>query len=338
MEFSIIIPFFNTGETIKKSLLSAINQTFTDYEIVLVDDGSTDNTTQIVKKILYLYNKKNVSVIRQDNQGAGKAKNTGIKNSHGDYLLFLDSDDFLDEDSLLKLHLYLEKYDEKPDVISFNVVIEKGIFKHKINLNNGIVGMTNSNINRKILTFSSTGCTKLIRKKYLLDNEIFYEERVIFDDIGYTLKALGLTDNILFVDEYIYHYVERNSSITHSALSCNEVIKTSNGILNDPVIKKMMPTFEDEINFTIINIILFVVVSNINLTNFNSNKQIKLVNYVKERFQNFSSNIYFKGKERQIELLLNGMFKKYFFRYNLEKYLKNKIVGILNCALGRNNK
>lgn len=97
VKVSVIIPTYNYGRFIKEAIDSVLAQSFVDYEVIVIDDGSTDNTAKIVKMIC----KENVSYIYQNNKGASSARNRGIAESKGKYLLFLDADDSLNKDQLL---------------------------------------------------------------------------------------------------------------------------------------------------------------------------------------------------------------------------------------------
>lgn len=93
MKFSIIIPNYNQGQFLPEAIESALNQTYDDFEVIVVNDGSTDNSLEIARKYP-------VKIIDQTNKGLASARNTGIMNSKGDYLLFLDADDILLENCL----------------------------------------------------------------------------------------------------------------------------------------------------------------------------------------------------------------------------------------------
>jgi len=145
--FSIVIPLYNRSELFKDRLNTILQQDYRDFEVIIVDDGSTDNPELVLKSVL----EKNVNVflIRQQNSERGAARNTGIKNAKGIYIVLFDSDDFMHKDHLLKLHLGIieNKY---PDFIAtkFNFQTEsgkivnseiqnykKGIYDYKLFLN-----------------------------------------------------------------------------------------------------------------------------------------------------------------------------------------------------------
>ena len=94
------MPVYNTGKYLKKSINSVLNQTLNDIELICVNDGSTDNSLNILES----YNDKRIKLINQKNQGLGAARNKGLKNSNGEFIFFIDSDDYIAEDTLEKLY------------------------------------------------------------------------------------------------------------------------------------------------------------------------------------------------------------------------------------------
>jgi glycosyltransferase involved in cell wall biosynthesis len=101
MKVSVIVPVYNVYEYIEKCLDSLVNQTYKNIEIILINDGSTDNSLDIIKK--YQKKHENIIVINQENHGQGYARNKGIEKSNGEFIMFVDSDDYVDTDIVKKL-------------------------------------------------------------------------------------------------------------------------------------------------------------------------------------------------------------------------------------------
>ena len=123
--FSVIIPCFNVEDTINKTIISVLNQDFIQYEIIAVNDGSNDNTSEILNS----YNKNNlIKVINQENKGLGAARNAGIKHALGEYICLLDADDIWTSNKLSKLYSFIKKNSSK--IISNDEIIleEKYLF------------------------------------------------------------------------------------------------------------------------------------------------------------------------------------------------------------------
>lgn len=111
MQFSVIIPLYNKAPYIEKALRSVMSQTFTDYEIIVVDDGSRDDSAAIAEKVLQEFSTQN-KLIRQENAGVSMARNNGVASSHGDFLCFLDADDWWAPTFLEEMSKLIEEYPE----------------------------------------------------------------------------------------------------------------------------------------------------------------------------------------------------------------------------------
>lgn len=139
MKFSIIMPIYNTENYLEQSIVSVLNQSYSDYELVCVDDGSTDNSAQILSAFA---DKKEIKIIKHDcNKGLFCARKTGVQNTTGDYILFLDSDDWLEQDALKILAKELSN--SRPDYIEFGYYMvsangqkKYGVFQRRIRQKN----------------------------------------------------------------------------------------------------------------------------------------------------------------------------------------------------------
>lgn len=114
VKFSIIVPVYNVEKYLNNCIESLLNQKFDNFEIILVNDGSTDKSGLMCDN--YASTNKNISVIHKDNGGLSDARNIGIANAKGEYIIFVDSDDFIEPESLKKFNELIEKKG-KPDVI-----------------------------------------------------------------------------------------------------------------------------------------------------------------------------------------------------------------------------
>ena len=139
MTFSIIIPVYNVEKYLNECVDSVLNQKNVDYEIILVDDGSTDNSGQICDE--YVKNHSNISVIHKQNGGASDARNIGIEEAEGDYILFIDSDDKIEKNSLSKINEVIinQKF---PDIVMLEV--------YKYFDNNGTIISLSDGVNEDI--------------------------------------------------------------------------------------------------------------------------------------------------------------------------------------------
>src|SRR5699024_7704751 len=116
VKVSIIIPAYNVEDYIEQCIKSVIQQSYSNIEIIVINDGSTDGTRKIIEK--YIENNENLVLKNQDNQGQSAARNKGIELSKGEYIMFLDSDDYLSTNTVKNLVSNIEKYE--PDLIRFS--------------------------------------------------------------------------------------------------------------------------------------------------------------------------------------------------------------------------
>lgn len=230
---SIIVPVYNVENYLAKCLDSLLSQDipFSEYEILIVNDGSTDKSYGIAQA----YTKKNpvIRLISQENRGLGAARNKGIQESNGRYLFFVDSDDFIQENSLKQLLECMEN--ENLEMLRFNyqAVNDKGeIIPKRNNSKKSIV------YNEKVvdgLTFLSEhlgwGCYAwifLIKAAFIKNNHLFFDEKIYFEDVEWLVRTLKTVKRVMSLDKQVYRYLERDGSITHGS-----TVDKKNRIISD---------------------------------------------------------------------------------------------------------
>ena len=220
MKFSIIITAYNTENYIEKCLLSVFNQSYQNYEIIFVNDGSTDKTLQIAKK----FKNDKMLIINQTNKGISYSRNIAVKKAKGDYILFLDSDDYYE----LKLLEKLNNFIKNEDVIKFNY---KSICKDKI--------VIPKNINFKNLD-GKAAITQLINSKIIFDMNCIYAFKLnnfkkFKYEIGRYHEDLGLIPIVIYKANNV-------ASINYIGYNYNRINETSitSFVSNDKEFKKAM--------------------------------------------------------------------------------------------------
>ena len=206
MKYSIVVPVYNVGNYIIKCLESIKNQTFKgDYEVIIVNDGSTDKSEEIIKK--YIQKLSNFKLYNQKNEGVSSARNYGIEKARGEFLLFVDGDDYIAPNTLEVFEEYL-KYN--PDIIVFDYYTDNNGALKKVHSYDDTV---EDKVNRYITSVPSP-CNKLFSKK-LFEN-IKFLKNVYYEDLATIPKLAKLTDNIIFIEQSLYYYVKRNNSIMNN--------------------------------------------------------------------------------------------------------------------------
>lgn len=210
---SVIIPFFNVEKYIAECLESLLKQSYPALEFLFVDDCGQDSSVQIIEAFLSDHSELNGRIIRHDkNKGLSGARNTGIRQANGDYVLFLDSDDTLSPDAINIMVNAIEH--EGTDIIVGNYeVFGDRIIDSDLHLPDGYYS------GKDIMKTYSEGkwyvmaWNKLCRKEFLLDNELFFEEGLIHEDQIWSFKAAMRADSLQIVNAVTYRYRVRQSSI-----------------------------------------------------------------------------------------------------------------------------
>ncbi len=207
---SIIVPVYNTEKYLEKCIDSILNQTYVDFEIIIINDCSLGNADEIIKK----YSDKRIKYIKnKTNKGIGYNRNLGIKKSKGDYICFIDSDDYIRED-FLEL-MYNKCISDKLDlcICDYNYVYDNGKIKEVI-----LESFSNTNLDKtpKLLIDIPLGpCNKMYNKKMIIDNNLEFSENLKYEDVSFVASTLFYSKNIGKVDKALnYFSVHENSETT----------------------------------------------------------------------------------------------------------------------------
>ena len=213
---SIIIPAYNSQKYIFKCLLSLTCQTLKEIEIIVINDGSIDNTPLITTE--FIDNDTRIKIISQVNKKQGGARNTGLRVATGEYISFVDSDDWLDLDYIEKLYSTAKKHDA--DIITTNLCKHKNFFnKYNVKYNKeNIATTTKDKINlckdRKDRFFYVIN--KLYKKSFLDKIKIEFPENRYFEDVIFSTKTIFYANKIVSCPSTKYHYNENPSSTINS--------------------------------------------------------------------------------------------------------------------------
>lgn len=204
VKVSVIIPAYNAEEYIEKCITSLINQTLKDIEIIVVNDGSTDGTEEIARKLALT--DKRITVLSQENKLQGAARNAGTNISRGEYIGFVDADDWVDLDYYEKLYLAAKKYNS--DIALANYTrIGNGKTKKRLNIEKEefVTGLQEKiDICSQVKNPCPTN--KIYRRETLVKNNIEWEEGVYCEDKIFTLKAIYYANGVVTVPKITYYY------------------------------------------------------------------------------------------------------------------------------------
>lgn len=209
-KISVIVPVYNAENYLNRCIESVLTQTYTDWQMVLVDDGSKDESLKVCQEYADLDNR--IRVIHQENAGPGIARNTGIAAANGDYIVFIDSDDYIEKDYFQ----LLSEHDE--DVVFINVrdVDEDGrVLKEDFMAKNKNLSI--ETILRRQMTgkIDWGGVRKALKINILRDNNVKYTKHKIGEEALYSFQVLWYAKSVAFIDKPLYNYVQRGDSQSH---------------------------------------------------------------------------------------------------------------------------
>lgn len=219
MKISVIVPVYNVQDYLKKCAASIISQTFKDMEIILVDDGSTDSSGQMCDELSEKDSR--IKVIHKKNGGLSDARNAGIDAASGEFLFFVDSDDWIDTDTLELL--YETAMEEKADIVecSYRNIYSDHIEEETANTNELIIGDSVFALRGQVFWryFKSVAWNKLYSRKIFSDGKR-YPVGCYHEDEYFTHKAFCAAEKLVYIDISKYNYVrERSGSITDKVTS-----------------------------------------------------------------------------------------------------------------------
>ena len=219
-DISIVIPIYNVEKYLRKCLDSVYSLNLDNKEVVLVNDGSTDTSINILNEFKNKYPNK-TKLITQKNQGLSEARNIGIKNSNGKYILFIDSDDFiipteteefinfvLDKKVDILIGNYREYYNE-------NYIVQKSFYNLDKNLEKEGIFFIENGVKNKCFRFAVW--QNIYRKNFLLENNLFFKKGLLHEDSLFTLEAFFYAKKVRCFNKKFYFYRKNNlESITQT--------------------------------------------------------------------------------------------------------------------------
>ena len=234
IDISLIVPVYNVEKYLKRALTSVENQTFKNFEVIIVNDGSTDGSLEIISE--FIDRNKNFTLINQENKGLGEARNVGIRHAKGRYVAFLDSDDFLEPEYLEKL--YLSAIKTCADIVCCNFYFYYESTKLRLWCPiNSIPGVYSGEKALKKMT-SCIGTfafawNKLYRRALFINHRIEFR-RMYFEDCATSPVLFFYAHTVTFINDVLYNYVMREGSILHTmnAQKINDFVKSMGIVRN----------------------------------------------------------------------------------------------------------
>jgi len=223
---SIIVPVYNVELYLQKCIERLLKQNIDNYEIILINDGSTDNSYSICLEYEKKYPEK-IKCYSKDNSGLSDTRNLGVNKASGNYVCFMDSDDYIDENSL---SYFISIMNEKrSDIIYFGYYYEKKdyiqkkyTYKSLANKNYTSNEFMKNELKKRNLPIPA--CFAFYKKELIINNNLYFESGMLHEDERWSPQIILNSSSIFVTDKVIYHYVQREGSITHKK------DKTKNGL------------------------------------------------------------------------------------------------------------
>ncbi len=309
IKYSFIVPVYNTEKYLKKCLNSLVNQTYKDFEIIVVNDGSTDKSSNIISKYQKKY--KNIIVIDKENEGLSMARNRGVQKSSGKYIIFVDSDDYVSN----KLLEEVDKKIDDSDILRFQIATEDEEYT-KINEyhEEGFESMCGYDAFKYLSSyhFVEPAWCYVIRKNYYIENKFSFKKGVYHEDFGLIPYVIYKARKVKSIDYIGYHYVQRNGSIMNN----NDYKKTVKKAFDMLEQYKTMRLFAKNINRkNNLDDYFLSYISNSVIVKARELKKDEKKVYINElKKLNVFDGVLVNTKIRR--------FKKYLMKHNLNLYLK----------------
>lgn len=333
MKLSLIIPFYNVEKYIEQCILSIIdNNIKNDYEIILVDDGSQDHSYDKIKKYI---NKKRIKCISQKNAGLGPARNYGLMNAEGEYIWFIDSDDFLPEKAVDQV---LDMLQSNQDMIIFNYnyVNENSLYlcNGSAVFNNEENYLLSEDDKKKMLLYPPMSWSRVVKRSIYLKNNIFFPDcKVRYEDLPTTSQLLYYCKCVETSNLKLYNYRVRSNSIMHdkNLIGNKDIMYVFSKMIDFYNEKNCMDEYQIYIKIMLIKHIVMDAVGRVNSEDVNSDIQNELLQFVERYIKidfEYDGLIKFNTTET-IRVLLarnRNFWLLHFF---------NKVVNKLKSLLGR---
>ena len=314
VKVSVLIPVYNVSKFLDEAISSILNQNFEDIELICVNDGSTDNSLEILES--YASKDDRLKIFTKENGGCGSARNMALAKAEGEFVYFFDPDDRILQDTIK--HSYENAVANNSDIVLFKATRfdEKGVNynrtymnleKHFTDVDFNDFTFTYKDIKDFFLDSPYAPWCKLYRKSFLDSYDDFkFDLGIAFDDVPFHVKSLARAERLSFVNEYLYHYrFDNPDSVNHTASNSFDIFKIVDIVES---ILKSETDFE-ELEFEFNKFLLY-------------NISYYLVSSQSEEYFNLAKERYLKVDEKFVKDMPKTMIKKYYAVINNDSYDK----------------
>ncbi len=320
-KISVIVPIYNVESYLAKCLNSLVHQTMENIEIVLINDGSTDLSENIAKK--YIKKHKNIKYYKKENGGQSSARNMGLKYANGEYIAFVDSDDYIELNMFEIMYEYALK--NNLDIVMCGIKYVYDNYEEKVSLFNETRLITN----KEYITSSPAPWNKIYRRELLKNANYEFPKGIIYEDLSLTPRLGIYTEKIGYVNNYLYNYIQRNNSTMNIEAynpRINDIFVSLELLYNFFKENNKLIEFHDELECIFINHLL--VVASQRFYKFNKfNELNKISDIMRDKFPKWHNNPCMKKFTIKERISMNLFYHK-----------KSKIIKSLSKLRGKHEK
>jgi glycosyltransferase involved in cell wall biosynthesis len=312
IKVSIIVPVYNIENYLEKCLDSLINQTLSDIQIIIINDGSNDNSDNIIKK--YNYDNR-IKYIKKENGGLSDARNTGLQYVDGEYIGFVDGDDYVDVTMFEKMYTVAKNINADMVGCDYYQVFENDLILKTANI---------YNLRNLMVTAISSACNKIIKYEILNKSKILFPVHLQYEDVEFFYKLIPHLTQVGYVKEPLYYYVQRLNSICHTYNErVLDIFCVLDNILEYYKEKDLYNKYEKQLEYIYTRELLGGTYFRINKIKDKNIKKIYLYNNyqkLKYNFPNWKKNIYLKNINSLLNIFIKSQNR---FTYSLYSKILN---------------
>lgn len=304
-KFSVIIPMYNVENYIEKCILSVLNQTFTDYEIIVVDDGATDRSAERAEKLAKA-NPHRIKLIHQENRGLGGARNTGLANATGEYIWFIDSDDSIKQNALEEIDAFIEKNDVQMVIFDYCTVDENE------NVLNMVCGYDKSgeifSMEKypEMLFMPNSACNKIYARSLFEKTNVIFPQREWFEDLSTIIKIYPYIEKVGYLNQCFYFYFQRSGSIMYNKNTDRnrEIISAVESLINFYKENNLYDKYKDELEYLAVLHVYMLASVRVIKADYKSKLLDEFKTYIKTKFPSYHDNKYVLKMSRKEKLII----------------------------------
>jgi glycosyltransferase involved in cell wall biosynthesis len=340
IKVSVIVPVYNLEKYLSRCLDSLINQTLTGIEIITVDDASPDNSISILNRYRDKYPSMITIIRSNENLRQGGARNLGLKVAKGQYIGFVDNDDWVDATMYEKLYNEAIKLDSDiVDCDNYEATEINNIIRSVVSNTKDQIGELDDEKKRKLIINNGRMFTKIFKKSLFDDNDIKFPEKSAYDDNEAMPILLASANQVAKVNECLYYYCVSGTSTSRSMNNplCYDRLQTSINMVNHFKERKIYRLYKNEVDYRFIQLYYSNTLL-VFLNRFEPPEKVSLIkirDYMKSNYPEYRKNPYFMEQEGlwyKLITLANDISPSIAIIINI---LSKKVITLLPAVLGK---